>query len=95
MTPHLAALLDELDVALAKVEALRERIAAARHEGNGSEPEPTGGDGFVTAEQAASLAGVTVEQFYRRRAFRPAIVKYGHRTMRVNERKLRRILAGA
>jgi hypothetical protein len=53
-----------------------------------------GGDDRLTVGQAASLAGLTVEQFYRRKVFRPAIVKLGHRTRRVNERKLRRILAG-
>jgi hypothetical protein len=51
-------------------------------------------DGMLEPAEAARLAGLTVEQFYRRKVFRPAIVRAGHRTRRVNERKLRRILAG-
>jgi len=53
-----------------------------------------GHDDRLTAEQAAAMAGLTVPQFYSRKVFRPAIVKLGHRTLRVSERKLRRILAG-
>jgi hypothetical protein len=48
---------------------------------------------MLTAQAAAALAGVTPEQFYRRKRFRAAIVRLGHRTLRVDERKLRRILA--
>jgi hypothetical protein len=47
---------------------------------------------MLTVQQAAALAGMTVAQFYRRKGFRPAVVKMGHRTIRVSNRKLRRIL---
>ena len=47
---------------------------------------------LISAEEAAKMAGVTVAQFYRRVAFKPAIVKLGHRTVRVNESRLRKIL---
>jgi hypothetical protein len=47
---------------------------------------------LISVPEAACMAGVTAEQFYRRTAFRPATVKLGHRTMRVDEKRLRRIL---
>jgi hypothetical protein len=71
------------------VAALAERMAQREAVPKRAE---NGADGLVTVEQAAALAGVTVAQFYRRRAFRPAVVRLGHRTLRVNERKLRRLL---
>jgi hypothetical protein len=51
-------------------------------------------DGMLKPDDAARIAGLTRKEFYRRKVFRPACVKAGHRTLRVNERKLRRILAG-
>jgi hypothetical protein len=48
---------------------------------------------MLTVEQAAVIAGVTVAQFHHRAKFRPAKVKLGHRTVRVNRRKLLRIIA--
>ena len=50
-------------------------------------------DGLITTEEAARMAGVTAEQFARRLVFKPALVKLGHRTTRVNEKRLCRILA--
>ena len=38
---------------------------------------------------------MTVEQFYRRKLFRPAIVTLGHKTKVVNVAKLLRILAAS
>jgi hypothetical protein len=55
---------------------------------------PPRAERMLEVPEAAHLAGVTVKQFYRRRVFRPAIVKLGHRTARVNASKLHRILAG-
>jgi hypothetical protein len=57
-------------------------------------PDERDGDGMLKPAEAARIAGLTVKEFYRRKVFRPACVKPGHRTLRVNERKLRRILAG-
>lgn len=48
---------------------------------------------LLSVEEAAARAGVSHVSFLRRRAFRPAIVKQGHRTLRVNPRRLDRILA--
>lgn len=68
-------------------------LAALARRAAEREPERTeNGAALLTVERAAALAGVTVEQFYRRKRFRPACVRLGHRTLRVNERKLRRIL---
>lgn len=72
--------------------ALAARLATAGQAENGEQPEP-GEDGMLTPEAAARIAGLTVDALRRRKAFRPAIVKLGHRTLRVDERKLRRILA--
>ena len=47
---------------------------------------------LIAVEDAAKMAGVTASQFYRLAAFKPAVVKLGHRTLRVNEARLRRIL---
>jgi len=61
-----------------------------------SETEPAGPvEGTLSVEQAAARVGLSVEQFYRRKALRPAIVKLGHRTCRVDARKLDRILVRA
>ena len=104
MTPDLSTLLAdparalelppaEAAVVLARVAGLADvlRIAAgARAE----PPDERDGDGMIKPEEAARIAGLTLAQFYRRKVFRPACVKAGHRTLRVNERKLRRILAG-
>jgi hypothetical protein len=61
-------------------------------------PSPNGEhsphEGLIPVEEGARMAGITREQFLRRQAFRGAIVKAGHRTVRVSERKLRRILEG-
>ena len=91
--PERALDLDPVEAArlLATVGALeavlRARVAAPERNGDGAEAA------MLSVEQAAGIAGVTVEAFYRRKAFRSSIVKLGHRTRRVNERKLRRILA--
>jgi hypothetical protein len=60
----------------------------------GRNGEPPTQDGLLSIEAAARLAGVTREQFLRREAFRPAVVKLGHRTRRVDQKRLRRILTG-
>ena len=74
--------------------AIAARLAAAPvHALNGEAAAAS--DGLLPVEEAARLAGVTVKEFYRRKALRPAVVKLGHRTIRVNERKLHRILAGS
>src|SRR5262245_16536221 len=57
-------------------------------------PDERDDDGMIKTADAARIAGLTVAEFYRRKVFRPACIKAGHRTLRVNERKLRRILAG-
>jgi acyl dehydratase len=74
---------------LAGVVAVLNVAAAAQT----AEHEGRAADGMLTVEQAAALAGVTADQFYRRKRFRSAVVKLGHRTLRVSDRKLRRILA--
>jgi hypothetical protein len=82
-----AAMLAKLEAASAVL-----RVAAAcAHETNGHEPEP---GPLLTVKQAAALANMSPEEFYRRRRFEPAKVRLGHRTVRVSERKLRRILGG-
>ena len=50
-------------------------------------------DALLSVEEAADRAGVSHDSFLRRRAFRPAIVKQGHRTLRVHPKRLDRILA--
>jgi len=55
---------------------------------NGHEPA----DRLLPVEQAARIAGLTREQILRRVAFKPALVKLGHRTIRVDVRKLHDIL---
>ena len=86
--------LPEAAALLAKAEGLaavaRARLAAIPAGTRNGPP-----DDMLTVPEAAQLAGVTVTQFYRRRVFRPAIVKLGHRTVRVSENRLRRILDGA
>jgi hypothetical protein len=58
-----------------------------------SATEPAGpAEVTLSVEQAAARVGLSVEQFYRRKALRPAIIKLGHRTCRVDARKLDRIL---
>ena len=104
--PTLAELLDSPEGALnlprheavrllarvgALAEVLRVTVAAGGTGGPGHDPSD---DGMLTPQEAARIAGLTVEQFYRRRAFKPAILKVGHRTLRVSEKKLRRIMAG-
>jgi hypothetical protein len=78
---------------LALAEGIAGVLRAPRDQGSPSREGEPDGEGMLTVEQAAGMAGVTVEQFYRRTLFRAAIVKLGRRTIRVNERKLRRILA--
>jgi hypothetical protein len=77
--------------------AAAEGVAAVlRLASTAQQPEKRSGSqpgAMLTVPEAAQLAGVTVEQFYRRKRFRPAIVKLGHRTARVDEKKLRRILS--
>src|SRR5262245_9273555 len=104
MTPDLASLLadpvralelppEEAAAVLARVaglEAVLRVAAGARAE----PPDDRDGDDMIKPAEAARIAGLTVAEFYRRKVFRPACVKAGHRTLRVNERKLRRILAG-
>jgi hypothetical protein len=79
---------------LARVGALAEVLRVAANASPRAERPEAGDDAMLTPAQAAQVAGLTVPQFYRRKAFRPAIVKAGHRTMRVSEKKLRRIMAG-
>jgi hypothetical protein len=47
---------------------------------------------LVTVDEAAHLTGVTHDAFLRRQRFRPAVVRLGHRTRRVDVKKLRGIL---
>jgi hypothetical protein len=80
---------------LARAGALTEVLriaAAARPSQNGEQPKASE-DALLTLEQGARIACVTPEQLRRRASFRPCIVKQGHRTLRVNERKLRAIIA--
>jgi hypothetical protein len=67
------------------------RVAASA---KAAPPDELDDDGLIKPEDAARIAGLTIREFYRRKVFRPACVKAGHRTLRINERKLRRILAG-
>ena len=91
--PEKALRLDPATAAsiLAMVEGLAAilRIAAA------AEPRDrqTAGDVLLSVDEAAARAGVSRDSFLRRRAFRPAIVRQGHRTLRVNPRRLERVLA--
>jgi hypothetical protein len=104
MTPDLASLLSDpgsaLELSPAEAAAVLARVAgleAVLRVAAGAKAEPPEereGDGMIEPEDAARIAGLTLAQFYRRKALRPACVKVGHRTLRVNERKLRRILAG-
>jgi hypothetical protein len=78
---------------LATLAALQAAVAArlaATPVGSGDD---CAADGLISAEAAARMAGVTREQFLRRQAFRPTVKKLGHRTIRVDERRLRRLLA--
>jgi hypothetical protein len=104
MTPDLASLLanpsralelppTEAAAVLAQVAGLEAvlRVAAGAVAKPSDERD---GDGMIKPADAARIAGLTVAEFYRRKVFRPACVKAGHRTLRINERKLRRIIAG-
>jgi len=79
---------------LVRVGALAEvlRVAASTQAPSVEHREAAQG-GMLTPDEAARIAGLTRAQFYRRKAFRPAIVRAGHRTLRVNEKKLRQIMA--
>jgi len=104
MTPDLPTLLADparaLELPPAEAAAVLARVAgleAVLRVAAGAMAKPQDerdGDGMIKPADAARIAGLTVAEFYRRRVFRPACVKAGHRTLRVNERKLRRILAG-
>jgi hypothetical protein len=91
--PALALRLRPVEAAtlLARVEGLAAilRLAATT--------APAGAEAAASAligvDEAAHRAGVSREQFLRRRAFRPAIVRQGHRTLRVNAKRLERVLA--
>lgn len=77
---------------LAELAALQTAVAARL----AAVPEESGNgeDGLVSVEAAVALVGLKDnEAFLRREAFRPAVVKIGHRTTVVNMKKLRRILA--
>jgi hypothetical protein len=87
-THQIPALLAYL-AALQSAVAARLQSTAASGRNGADAPEA----GLITVEEAAHMAGVTREQFMRRVVFRPAIAKLGHRTTRVNEMQLRRILA--
>jgi hypothetical protein len=80
---------------LAALAALQTAVAAklAGMPAEGRQGDPPASDGLLHVEVGARMAGVTREQFLRRQAFRPTLVKLGHRTIRVDERKLRRVLA--
>lgn len=56
--------------------------------------QPATTTGLLTVEAAAKLAGVSREAFLRRKRFRSTIVKIGHRTLRVSEKRLLRVLDG-
>jgi hypothetical protein len=73
---------------LAAIQAAAAALLLSAPTQNGDHDGPT-----VPVEQAAAMASVTVDQFYRRKRFRPAIVTLGHRTKVVNVVKLRRILS--
>lgn len=76
---------------LAQLEGLAAVVRLAAVAKPAALPEANGG--LITPVEAARLAGLSVRQLYRRRALRPALVRVGHRTLRVDERKLRRLLA--
>ena len=77
-----------------KVSALVLALATTRSVDPAPAPDVSAAKpGYLTIVQAAELAAVTPEAFRRRNTFRPAIVRLGHRTLRVDERRLRRILA--
>src|SRR5262249_19218624 len=104
MTPDLHALLADpaqaLELQPAEAAALLARVAGLEAvlrvaaSANAAQPDERDGDGLIKPEDAARITGLSLKEFYRRKVFRPACVKAGHRTLRVNERKLRRILAG-
>jgi hypothetical protein len=104
-TPRPAELLDaparamelpqsEAVALLAKVGALAEVLRVRATAPALVEHPEASGDKMLAPAEAARITGLTIAQFYRRRAFRPAIVRAGHRTLRVSEKKLRRIMAG-
>jgi hypothetical protein len=84
--PGLLAALAALQTAVAA------RLATGSQFSEASKPED-GSPTLIDVQEAAAMAGMTVQQFYRRQRFRRAVVKLGHRTLRVDERKLRRIIA--
>jgi hypothetical protein len=104
MTPDLSALLADparaLELSAAEAAAVLARVAGLEAvlrvaaSAKAGQPDERDDDGLIKPEDAARIAGLTLREFYRRKVFRPACVKAGHRTLRVNERKLRRILAG-
>lgn len=69
---------------------LRARLAARSESRN---DEQAAHEGLLSVDEAARRAGVSHEQFLRRKAFRPAIVRQGHRTLRVSAMRLERIIA--
>jgi len=70
------------------------RLAAATPARSPARDEvPAPGDGLVSVDEGARIAGLTREQLLRRKAFRPSISRQGHRTLRVDPKELRRILA--
>src|SRR5262245_61077248 len=79
---------------LAQVAGLHATLHARVAQSAPVQPEAPGAltHALLSVPEAASLAGVTPQQFLRRQAFRPAVVRQGHRTLRVNAPKLRRIL---
>lgn len=83
---------EQVPALLAALAGLQTAAAARLAVPSRNDPHSTP-DGLILVEEAARMAGVTCEQFLRRKAFRPAVVKLGHRTTRVNEKRLRRILS--
>ena len=81
----LAGATDQLAKLHAAVSVLAARTVAEPHDDEGE-------SGMLTVDEAASLAGVSSESFRRRARFRPAVVRLGHRTLRVDAKRLRRIL---
>jgi hypothetical protein len=104
MTPDLSTLLADparaLELPPAEAAAVLARLAGlvdvlrVAASAKAAQPDERDDDGMLKPAEAARIAGLTVEQLYRRKVFRPARVKAGHRTLRFNEQKFRRILAG-
>jgi len=96
--PHLARDLDP-DIALAllaeatdQLGRLQMAVSVLAARATAQPREDHAAPEMLTVEQAASIAGMSAEAFLRRSRFRPAVVRLGHRTLRVDERKLRRVL---